>query len=247
MFNNLATDTNVNEEKDTLGGGFGVMESGAHDFIIELAYITESKGGALGLSLSLKTPDGHVSRPTLWMTSGTAKGGKNYYENAQGERNYLPGFIVANHIALITTGQEIIALANNAEEKVVNLYSFDAGGEVPTTVKMLVDLLNQPITLGMIKQIVDKNVQQSDGSYAPGGETREENEVDKVFHPQTRLTVLEMKAGAEEPEFFNKWLEKWKDVTRNRAKGAAAGGKPGAPAKPGVPNGAGKSTPSIFA
>jgi hypothetical protein len=247
MFDNLNTSTDVVAEKDTLGGGFGVMESGAHNFIIELAYLGQGASGAVSLNLHLKTPDGHTLRPSLWMTSGTAKGGKNTYTDGNGQQQYLPGFIAANHIALLTTGKEIGALAKNHEEKVINLYDFDAQGEVPTTVKMLVDLLEKPITLGLIKQIVDKNVKNDAGKYVPGGETREENEVDKVFHPQTRLTVIEAKAGVESPDFFEKWTAKWTGVTRNRAKGVAAAGAPGMPPKPNAGAGAAKAaTPSLF-
>lgn len=56
----------------------------------------------------------------LWMTSGTAKGCKNYYEDRNGTKQYLPGFLIANSIALLTVVAELSQL--ETETKVVNVY-----------------------------------------------------------------------------------------------------------------------------
>lgn len=226
MFANLTTDSSIADEKDSVGGGSGPLPSGLYPMTVAMAHITVSPGGATGLALSLKTEDNKEVRQTLWMTSGTAKGGKNYYEK-DGVKNYLPGFLLANSLCQLTIGKEITE--TDIQDKVINLYSFDAKAEVPTKVQVVMDLLNQPILVGMIKQTVDKNVKNDAGVYVPSGETREENEIDKLFHAENRLTTAEIKAKAEEASFVNTWSAKHTGVTRNKAKGAVIGGIVGAP------------------
>jgi hypothetical protein len=86
---------------------------------------------------------------------------------------------MANSLCLLTLGKEISELTT--EEKVLNIYSPDAKAEVPTKVQVLMDLLNQEILVGLIKQTVDKTAKDAAGAYQPTGETREENEIDKFF------------------------------------------------------------------
>jgi len=243
MLASLTTDSSIAEEKDSVGGG-GVLESGIYAAKIALAYITKSAGGALGLVLNLKTDAGREIRQTLWMTSGTAKGCKNYYEK-DGQKNYLPGFNHANSLALLTVGKEISAL--ETETKVVNVYSAEAKAEVPTKVEMLMDLLDQDIIVGLIKQTVDKTKKnESTGAYEPTGETREENEIDKLFRARDRMTTAEIRAQAETATFIDTWDAKFSGTTKMKAKGAA--GTAGAPkAAAGAPAAAKKPTTSLFA
>ena len=226
MFANLTTDDSIASEKDSVGGGSGPLASGLYPMTVAMAHIGVSAGGAQSLVLSLKTEAGQEVRQTLWMTSGTAKGGKNYYEK-DGVKNYLPGFLLAQSLCLLAAGKEIAE--TDIQDKVINLYSYDAKAEVPTKVKVVMDLLNQPILVGMIKQTVDKNAKNDAGVYVATGETREENEIDKLFHAESRLTTAELKAKATEPSFVNTWSTKHTGITRNKAKGAAAGGTAGAP------------------
>lgn len=229
LLQTLTTDENIAEEKDTLGNG-GALESGLYNCKVALAYATKSQGGALGLVLHLKSAAGRDIRQTLWMTSSTEKGGKNYYENKQGQKQYLPGFLHANSLALLTVGKEISQL--DTEQKVVKLYSAEAKAEVPTKVEVLTDLLDQEILVGLIKQKVNKTAKNEMGVYVPTGETREENEIDKLFRARDRMTTAEIRAQAEEATFIDAWNQKWEGVTRDRTKGgAAAAGTAGMPAK----------------
>lgn len=240
LLSNLKTDDSIQEETDVLGGGFKPLETDLYDFTVDTAYVGTSQGGAMSLNLTLKTDTNQTVRQTLWMTSGTAKGCKNYYEDAKGNRKYLPGFNSANSLCLLTVGKEIGDL--DPEEKVINLYDYDAKKELPTKVQMIVELLDQEITAGVIKQIVDKNVKDGNGNYVPSGETREENEIDKFFRTRDGMTVAEIKAKAEEPVFKNQWVAKNQGVTRNKAKGAS--GTAGTPAS--APAAASKPTKSLF-
>ena len=239
---NLSTDASVTEEKDSVGSS-GPLDSGLYKSTVSLAYVTKSAGGAMGLVLNLKTEAGREIRQTLWMTSGTAKGGKNYYEK-DGEKFYLPGFNHANSLALLTCGKEISEL--DTETKVVNVYSAEAKSEVPTKVEMLMDLLGKEIIVGVIRQTVDKTKKnEATGTYEATGETRDENEIDKLFRAKDRMTTAEIRAQAETATFIDTWDAKFSGTVKNKAKGAS--GTPGAPKAAGAPAAAKKPTTSLFA
>lgn len=244
LLKSLATNDSISNEKDSVGGG-GPLESGLYNTTVSMAYLSKSKGGALGLVLTLKTEEGKDIRQTLWMTSGTEKGCKNYYETKTGEKQYLPGFNIANSLTLLTVGKEISDL--ETETKVVNVYSAEAKAEVPTKVEVLMDLLNQEVTVGLIKQTVDKTTKnESTGLYEPTGETRDENEIDKLFRTRDRMTTAEIRAQAEEAKFIDTWAAKFTGTVKNKSKGAS--GTAGAPkAAAGAPAAAKKPTTSLFA
>lgn len=224
---NLTTDDSIADETDRIGGG-GVLDSGLYLTDITLAYVGKSQGGAQSLNLAGKTSDGRDLKSTLWMTSGDAKGNANFYTDKNGAKNYLPGFLLAQSLALLTVGKELADL--DTEIKVVSLYDYDAKAEVPTKVEMITELLGKQILVGVIKQVVDKNV-KTDKGYVPSGDTREENEIDKFFRASDRMTTAEIRAKAETAAFADAWSEKNTGKVRNKAKGAAAGGTAGAPAK----------------
>jgi hypothetical protein len=227
ILSNLKTDDSIANERDTVGGG-GVLESGLYNSTVALAYATKSQGGAVGLVLHLKTQHGQTIRQTLWMTSGTAKGGLNYYTDKEGNKQYLPGFILANSLALLTIGKELSEI--ETETKVVNVYNPEVKAEVPTKVDMLTDLLGTEIIVGLIKQTVDKTQKNDAGVYVPTGETRDENEIDKFFRARDRMTTSEIRAQAETASFIDTWDAKFTGTVKNKAKGAAgATGTAGAP------------------
>lgn len=238
----LTTDTAIADEKDSVGGGYAPLDSGLYGAKIDLAYLTKSSGGALGLVLTLSTEDKREIRQTLWMTSGTAKGCKNYYEK-DGEKHYLPGFLHANALALLTVGKEISQV--DTEKKVINVYSSEAKAEVPTPVEMLTDLLGKEILVGLIKQTVDKTTKDAAGNYVPTGETRDENEIDKLFRASDRKTTAEIRAQAPEGVFADTWATKWVGQTKDKtSKKVGTAGVPGAGQA--AANSASKPTSSLF-
>ncbi len=226
LLKTLTSDASIAGEKDSIGSS-GPVESGLYPSNISTAYLMKSDGGAVGLVLNAKTDSGRELRQTLWMTSGKAKGGNNYYVDKDGLKQYLPGFNLANSIALLAAGKEISDCAT--ETKVVNVYSTTAKAEVPTQVEMVMDLLNKDVIFGVIKQIVDKTAKNDAGVYVPTGETRVENEIDKCFRARDRMTTAEIRAQATEAAFIDTWSAKWDGKERNKAKGASAAGTAGAP------------------
>lgn len=244
LLKNLKTDETIAGDRDSVGGG-GVLESGLYPAKVALAYITKAKSEALALVLQLKTSTGKDIKQTLWMTGGKDKGCANFYIDKDGQKQYLPGFVHANNLALLTVGREISEL--DTETKVVNVYSFDAKAEVPTKVEMVMDLIGQEILVGLLKQTVDKTTKnEATGAYVPTGETRDENEIDKFFRMRDSMTVAEIRAKAEEAVFVGTWAAKWKGVTKNKAKGAASGGAAGAP-RAAAPAATKKPANSLFA
>jgi hypothetical protein len=242
LLKTLTTDESITNERDSVGGG-GVLNSDLYPLTVALAYVKESDGGALGLNVTFKTEDGKDVRQVFWMTSGKAKGQKNYYEK-DGVKHYLPGFNMANALSLLTIGKEIGEL--DTEEKVIKLYSSEANSEVPTKVQMVTALLGQEIIAGVLKQIVDKTKQDpTTKEYLPTGETREENEVDKLFRVKDKMTVAEIRAQETEPKFYTTWGEKWIGKTRDRS--TKNGGTTGAPKATGTAKpAASKPTSSLF-
>lgn len=224
MFDNLKTDESIQQEADVLGG-YSALESDVYDFAINMAYVDHSKSGAMSLNLICKDRHGNNLRQTLWMTSGKDKGCLNYFVDRDGKKQYLPDFNKANAIALLTVGKEISELA--PETKVINVYDFDQRKELPKEMPVVTELVGQEITFGVLKQIVDKNIKDDKGNYVPSGETREENVIDKVFRTADQKTVAEIRAEQDTAVFYDMWIGKNRGVTRNRAKGVAAGASTG--------------------
>lgn len=242
LLKNLVSDDSIANETDFVGGG-GVLESGLYDCTVKLAYVNTAASGALGLVLHAQAENGREIRETLWMTSGTAKGGKNYYEK-DGQKHYLPGYLMANSLSLLTTGKEISELEH--EEKVINAWNRDAKAEVPTKVNMIMDLVNKPILAGVIKETVDRTTKDNNGVYQPTGETRNQNVFDKFFRASDKKTTAEIRAETEEANFYQVWEDKWKGKTINRSTGVAGtAGAPGAAKTAAVA--AKKPTQSLFA
>lgn len=244
MFGNL-TGEGLEQTGDRLGGG-GVRESGAYDATIKLAYAGKASASNAQSLTVIFDLGGSDYRETFWVTN---KNGENFFKDKQdaSKKVPLPGYTMADDLCLLTTG---FPLAEQTfAEKVVNLYDYEVKKEVPTNVPVIMDLIGKAVSLGLVKQTVDKTKKNdSTGNYEPTGETRDENVIDKVFHHESKRTVTEIRNGMEEAEFFPKWVEKNKDVTRNRAKGAQ--GKTGAPGRPaGAPPAAGagqKPATSLF-
>jgi len=228
--NDLKIDDDVQETKDSLGGSGYVWDSAIYPVLVDLAYQSKSAGGAIGVNLVLKGEDGRELRNTLWVKSGPNAKTPNatYYVNAKGDKFTLPGMNHANALALLTTGKDLNDL--DKEEKVVKLWDAAAGGEVNTKVEVFTELLQQRIDVGIIKQIVNKQAKGDDGKYRPTNETRDENEIDKMFRAEDGLTVTEIKAGETEPEFYAAWEEKWTGVVKNKVKTIAGSGTSGGPA-----------------
>lgn len=245
MFGNLTTD-GVEEAQDRLGG-FRVLESGAYTVTIKAAYAGKSANSAAqSVTIIADTEEGVEYRETFWVTN---KKGENFYVDNDKKKQPLAGFTYIDDICLVTTNKGLPQMAT--EDKVMNVYDPEAKKEVPKSVPMLVELLGKKCTLGIVKELVNKQTKNSNGDYEDTADTRETNATNKVFHFPSNLTTVEARKNIQTPTFYGAWVERNKEQTRDRRSikdGASAqGGRSGRPA--GTPPKAGESaakTTSLF-
>lgn len=225
LFGNL-TNTGLEESQDRLGGGYAARESDIYTGKIRAMYAGQSAGGARSVSVIVDMSDGQEYRETFYITN---KKGENFFLNKQDptKKVPLPGFTIVDDICLVTSGKPLAEQAT--EEKVINLYNTDQKKELPTAVPMLVDCLGQEVTLGILKQLENKS-EKVGNDYVATAETREINVTDKVFHTESRRTVVEARQGAEKAAFIDSWTERNKGNTRDkRTVKDGQGGNVGAP------------------
>jgi hypothetical protein len=242
MFGNLTTD-GLEAVGDRLGG-YSVLETGVYPAKVKLAYAGKSASSNAQSITVLFDMNGREHRETFWITN---KNGENFSTDAKDptKRTPLPGFTTVDDLCLLTTGVSLTE--QTVEEKVVALYDYELKRDVPQNVPVILDLLNKPVLVGLVRQTVDKTKKNDDGDYVPTGETRDENVTDKLFHHETKRTVAEYRQNVQEPVFHDKWSDKNKGVTRNRSKGAGTNG--GVAGRPGMPPTQGQNQPkkSLFA
>lgn len=251
LFGNLKEKTqNVEETRDSLGGGFSAKETDIYTGVLKVAYVDKADSGADYMQIIIedtKNSDGVPAgeyREQAYFTSGKDKGNKPTYEK-NGKEYYLPGFTVVNDLLLMTTGAEIFEA--NFEEKVVKVYDFDAKAEVPKSVMVAIDAIGQPVTFALQKATEIKQKKEGN-TYVDTDETRDVNSIEKIFHNELLVTVVEAreaeKKGVEVTRelavFHDAWLDKNKGVTYDKTKGKG-NGKGGVPPKPGASAG---STPA---
>lgn len=241
LFGNMTTD-GMEKTEDRLGGGRQVFESDIYTGQIKMLYALESSGGAKGVFLELDI-DGKSYTETIYITSGTAKGQKNYYEK-DGKKIPMPGFVTVDDIAQCAIGKSLSELA--FEEKIVKIYDFETKKEEPKSVPVATELLGKTISVAIQKTKEDKT--KKDGNdYVPTGETVDRNNIQKVFHTESRSTTVEAREGKEAGGFWDAWVEKNKGNVYDKSSGAQGqAGKPGGNA--GGPPQAGSSAPkkSLF-
>lgn len=239
LFKSLQT-TGLEESRDSLGGF--TLESDIYAGKIKVAYAQPAASGAMGIVM-LFDFGGKEYRETVYVTN---KKGENFYlnKNDATKKVPLPGFTTADDICLIVTGKPLCEQVT--EEKVVNVYDNDAKKELPKSVQMLVDLVGQDIRVAIQKRIENKSVKQGD-EYVLTAETREVNSIEKVFHPELHLTVVEARSGQEVAKFHDAWLERNKGKTIDKTtavKDAANRAAPKAGAAPAAT--ASSNRPSLF-
>jgi hypothetical protein len=223
LFSGMTND-GLEETEDRLGG-YSVYASDIYNATVKMAYAGKSASGANFISFEFDLGSGRNYREVAYFTN---KKGENFWINETKKKIPLPGFSLVDDICLLTTEEPLAAQVT--EDKMVKVYDADAKKEMPKSVPVLINLLGKPISLGVLKQLEDKTAKSSSGEYLPTGETRETNAIDKAFHTDTKLTVVEARLGKDAGEFWDKWLEKNKDAVRDRR--SKNGGATGAPGRP---------------
>ena len=236
LFGNAASELAGSEkEKDVLGGR-SLLPTGLYEGTIDVAYLTKSSGGATAFNFVFDI-GGKKVRDTIYVTNRS--GGVTYTKD--GKKFPLPGYSLVNALAKLTAGKEIPQL--DFEKKLVKIYNFEQRKEVPTEVDVAVELVGQPVKLGIELHRENKNAKDQAGNYVPTAEIREFNTVTRVFHVKTGQTAAEYNAQAP-AEFMALWVKEFDGkVIDKTTKGPVAP----APASAGsTPTPAASGKPSLF-
>lgn len=243
----------LEETTDRLGG-FSRPDTGVYLGKIKAAYAGESAGGAQNVTMILTLAGGVEYRETIYVTN---RNKENFFLNKDDKTKKvpLPGFTTIDEICQICTDKPLSEQVT--EDKIVNIWDNDLKKEAPKSVPVLTELTGKDILLAIDKNLVNKSEKNSAGEYVDTAETREENTINKVFHPTLRVTLTEAKKAAEpngkmpESLFIDSWTERNAGKTRDKRsikdgamsnRGRAANGNAGPPT-------AGGGTPrkSLFA
>lgn len=239
------TNEGLEETQDRIGGSF-TLETDIYNMTVKMAYAITSSGGAQGV-VFIGDNGGKEYRETLWVTN---KKGENFFLNKDDKTKKvpLPGFTVMDDICVATTEKPLAE--QDTEEKVVNIYDFEQQKELPKSVPVLVELIGKPVSLAILKILENKSVKQGD-DYVAVADERHVNAIDKVFHTETRVTMVEARNG-QPAAFWDAWLERNKGQTRDKrtikGDGGSAGnaGRPGAPSAGAAPAAGGTARKSLF-
>lgn len=244
LFGDMTTE-GLEEAEDRLGG-FQLFETDAYDAVVKAFYAgkaTDPASKAQSITL-IADIGGKEYRETFWITT---KEGKNYFlnKNDQTKKVALPGYQTVDDICFATTGKGLSDLA--FDDRIIKVYNAEHKKELDTSVKMGMAVVGQPVTLGIQKVLVNKQVKDANGQYQDTADSREENQVAKVFHTATRVTIVEAKAQ-KPAEFYEAWVKKNKGVTndRRKIKDGASNGQNGKSGPPQGSSGSKPATSSLF-
>lgn len=217
----MAFDLNEHEDVeksvDRVGGDY-FFDSGAHDCQIDMAYLEATKGGAGAFALTLVCGN-KTHRETFYITSGKAKGQKNHYVDADGKKQFLPGFTLVSNLCKVVLGKNLEETNKSAEKKVINIYDWGQRKEVPTEKEFVfTELIGKSVKACIVKSIENKRKADSSGEYKPVNEKRTANYVSAFVNADTGLAAAEIEAKLDAPDFLPKWIEANEGVTRDNFK-----------------------------
>lgn len=222
-------------------GGFQAQDSDIYIGDLKVAYAGKSNKGANFIHVVIENlvnattgkPAG-MHRETLYITSGDDKGNSPTYEK-NGKEFFLPGYTVVNDLFVMTA--ETPLPDTEFEEKVVNIYDKEQSKEVPKSVMVPIEAVGKQVAVALKKSQEYKSV-KSGKDYVVTDEIRDIVNIDKVFHPEIKLTLAEVTAALEadrdltkeEPVFWDAWLKTNQGkVDTYKLKGSGNAGSAGAP------------------
>jgi len=225
LFGNLSNE-GLEETQDRLGG-YAPHASGIYTGPIKMAYAGQAKSGARFIYLSLEL-DGREYRETIYITN---KAGENWFLNKETKKKVpLPGFTTIDDICLVATGVPLSE--QESAEKVVNVYDPDAKKELPKSVPVLTELLGKSVSVAVQLSTENKSVKNGAGEYEPTADTRDVNNIEKVFDTDSKMTVAEARDGKDKATFWDAWSER--NTGKVRDKRTIKDGQGGAPGRPGA-------------
>lgn len=215
MFSGIETSNETQEAVDSVGGYAKIDKTGFYEMEIEKAYGGTSSGGAFSVTIHFKgkNKDGRDVNftQTEYISSGTAKGCKNYYIDKDGNKQYLPGYNkIKNLDALLGFVRDYPqTTAGN-----VMLWDRDVRAEVPQTKEIITEWIGKKVGCLIKVGMKDK--------YNDEFNSVDFVEVEHFLDAMTGQTRNEKVAGTN--GFKDKWLlafpEDYKKDERDKSKGA---------------------------
>jgi hypothetical protein len=236
LFSGLSTD-GMEKLEDRLGGGRHIFTTDVYENVtVKLAYAGQydSKAQYVTIIFDIEGQELEISETI------TNKQGENFYVK-DGKKNQLPGFATVNDIILTVTGSELSD--QDTEERQIEVWSSEEKKKVRQARDVLVDMIGKTASIAVRRILKNKQKKNdSTGKYEDIADEITVNDVAKSFHPESRRTVAEIKAGKTEAMFIGDWKEKWggKEIDQRSIKegktGTSGSGAPpkssGAEAKP---------------
>jgi len=191
------------------GGGNFLWESGVYETIIKLAYLNQTAGGAYFLHVELEKAGEKFGRiRDKWcIKSGDEKGNKTYYISKDGKKQPLPGYQTAKSLCLAVTGKDLDTNMDKLEKKVIKVWNFKEGKEMPTEHPVIPDLINQKVKVAVRQVIEDKRTQNSKGDWVASGDTKPVNQCQFFGNIDTGKTAEEITKN-KDAAAMDKWATK---------------------------------------
>ena len=206
------TTEGMERQADTLGGGKTLLPTDVYKLHIKYAYLGESSGGALSITVVGKVNDTDYSE-TFWITN---KEKKHYYMSKNNKKVPLPGFVIIEDMCLFATGKSLHE--QSTVDKIIEKYDPETSSMQKASVPVVEGLLDKDVLVA-ISQVKEFKRKKFDDGYHTISETTEFNEIEKVFHLDKHLTANEVIKKVEEPAFYTQWLEAKKGKVRDKTKG----------------------------
>lgn len=215
IFGTGSANANVEKEQDFAKR---TLDTGAYSGTLGMVFIGKAASGAINVTLHVNLDNGKKLTETVYITN---KAGGNTYEK-DGKTFHLPGFILINNLAIMTTGKGLFELENQVEERAVKLYDFTAKAEVLTNVQAVVPMIGQRVLLAVQEEEKEKQKKNdATGQYEGTGEMTMINSIIKCFDPETTQSAVEKETGAEAGA-----LEAWLKVNKGKVKEAKKSAAP---------------------
>mgnify|MGYP003608066008 FL=1 len=178
---------NVEKEKDF---SKRTLDTGIYEATIKMIFAGQAKSGARNVTIQLKTADGKDYSETVYLSNTE---GKNTYEK-DGKESYLPGYLLVNNLAIMTTGKPLEELVGDVETRTVKLYDYDLKKEVATDVPAVIPMIGQKVLVAIQEEEYEKQkLNTTTNKYEGTGEFAVKNQLVKAYNPETRQTAVEMR------------------------------------------------------
>lgn len=215
LFGTGATNAaNVEKEKDF---SKRTLDTDIYAATIKMIFAGQAKSGARNVTVQLKLANGKDYNETVYLSN---KEGKNTYEK-DGKEYYLPGYMLINNMAIMTTGKGLFDLVEDVETRTVKLYNFESKKEEATDVMAIVPMIGKQVLVAIQEEEYEKQkLNDSTKKYEGTGEYADKNVMVKVYDPETKQTAVEIRDDKPAAQ-HDAWLVANQGKKKEAAKSAA--------------------------